>query len=271
MPAHSLTSTSTVCLPPRSSMVSVTVRFLGTILSQACIDDIYEVGGRAILPSIINGMESVANASDPLKFVYTGISYKPFLSLFNMTGIAETYPQLQGIGKYLANTQSYRGLISKSVEYAASMVFELRNGSSTSDPMIRLRFKNGTNDIFTTYNMFGGSGDVPLSLFKSKFSPVTINSTAQWCQVCNNNADRGCGTCNSPALASAAAAFEAGVGRHKLSPPVAGVIGAAVTAAVFLLALGALAACGWLKFGTATNSRRVKRSESPNAVSSCGL
>ena len=57
------------------------------------------VAGRAILPSVIEGMERIANNSDPLKFVYEAISYKPFLSLFNMTGVAETNPQLAAVGK----------------------------------------------------------------------------------------------------------------------------------------------------------------------------
>lgn len=51
-----------------------------------------------MLPAIIGGFQSIANASNPLKFVYEAISYKPFLSLFNMTGVASTYPELAGIG-----------------------------------------------------------------------------------------------------------------------------------------------------------------------------
>lgn len=52
-----------------------------------------------MLPSIISGFESIANTSDPMKFLYEAISYKPFISLFNMTGVAETYPQLAGVGQ----------------------------------------------------------------------------------------------------------------------------------------------------------------------------
>lgn len=59
------------------------------------------VAGRTILPSILNGLASIANPSDPLKFTYQAISYKPFISLFNMTGIAEMNPELAGIGKAL--------------------------------------------------------------------------------------------------------------------------------------------------------------------------
>ena len=200
-----------------------------------------------MLPSIISGMESVANSSDPTKFVFEGISYKPFISLFNMTGVAQTYPQLQGI-----------------VNYASSIVFEVRNGSSVTDPLIRMRFKNGTDDVFNTYNMFGQSGDIPLSPFKSKLEFAAINTTAEWCIVCSNTADRGCGTCNNPTLAAAAAAEQAGVGHHKVSPPVAGVIGAAVTAAVFMLALALLTMCGLIKFGG--TSRRSVRPKSPVSI-----
>ena len=61
------------------------------------------VAGRAIIPSIINGMERIANSSDPLKFFYTAISYKPFLSLFNMTGLAEANSELAGVGMSLSS------------------------------------------------------------------------------------------------------------------------------------------------------------------------
>ena len=40
-----------------------------------------------MVPSIVTAMERIANASDPLKLHYSAISYKPFLSLFNMTGV----------------------------------------------------------------------------------------------------------------------------------------------------------------------------------------
>ncbi len=51
-----------------------------------------------MLPAIINGFQQIANTSNPLKFFYEAIAYKPFLSLFNMTGVAQTYPELAGIG-----------------------------------------------------------------------------------------------------------------------------------------------------------------------------
>ena len=59
------------------------------------------VAGRTILPSIFDGMQRITNQSDPLKFLYEAISYKPFISLFNMTGISGTYPELAGVGELM--------------------------------------------------------------------------------------------------------------------------------------------------------------------------
>ena len=56
------------------------------------------VAGQTILPSIIKGFKEIANSSSPLKLVYQAISYKPFISLFNMTGAAHSNPELAGIG-----------------------------------------------------------------------------------------------------------------------------------------------------------------------------
>lgn len=135
------------------------------------------------------------------------------------------------------------------VEYAAAVVYEVREGTTSNDPIIRMRFKNGTNDVFNTYNMFGQSSDIPLSLFKSKLQFAAINTTAEWCIACANSQDRGCGTCDNPALASAAASAKTAVHHHTLSPAAAGVVGAAVTAVVILLALIVLGFLGLVSVG----------------------
>jgi len=56
------------------------------------------VAGRTILPSILEGFNQIANSSNPLKILYQAISYKPFISLFNMTGAAQQEPAIAGIG-----------------------------------------------------------------------------------------------------------------------------------------------------------------------------
>ena len=83
---------------------------------------------------------------------------------------------------------------------------------------------------------------------KSELEFAAINTTADWCIACANSQDRGCATCDNQALAQAAAAELAGH-HHTLSPAAAGVVGAAVTAVVFLLALMALGWLGLVSFG----------------------
>lgn len=58
-----------------------------------------KVPGRAMVASILEGMASIAAPNDPLKILYQGISYKPFISLFRMTGAIDAHPQLAGIGE----------------------------------------------------------------------------------------------------------------------------------------------------------------------------
>ena len=97
------------------------------------------------------------------------------------------------------------------------------------------------------------TADVSLSVFKSNLQRAAINSTSDWCIVCANGADRGCGTCENPALASAAAATiaEENGSRNgsKLTLAEAGVIGAAVTAATFIALFGALVFLGIISVG----------------------
>lgn len=65
-----------------------------------CHTDIFPVvPARTVLPSILTAMSRIANASDPLLFHYSAISYKPFLSLFNMTGVVNNGELPGGIGK----------------------------------------------------------------------------------------------------------------------------------------------------------------------------
>jgi len=202
------------------------------VFSSPQVDGIGNIAGRAMLPSIFTGFQNIVNASNPTKLLYEAVSYKPFISLFSMTGVAQTYPQLAGV-----------------VEYAAAVVFEVRgNTTSGNDAMVRMIFKNGTNDVFNTYNMFGASGDIPLSMFMDKLSFAAVNTTAEWCIICANSQDRGCGTCDNPALAAAAASASAP--HHKtLSPAAAGAVGAAVTLAVIFMAIASLAVLGLVSFG----------------------
>lgn len=60
----------------------------------------FSVAGRTILPSIIHYLERIADEKDPLRFAFQEISYKPFISLFNLTGLDERYPDISGIREF---------------------------------------------------------------------------------------------------------------------------------------------------------------------------
>ncbi|KII86633.1 hypothetical protein PLICRDRAFT_43271 [Plicaturopsis crispa FD-325 SS-3] len=207
------------------------------------IGGIGNIAGQAILPTILQGFTRISSASDPLKLVYNAIAYKPFLSLFNMTGVAQMNPDLAGI-----------------VDYAAAVSLEVRQPSSGGEPVIRFNFKNGTDAEFTTYNFLNGSGDVPLSTFVNTLGPVAVNTTAQWCGVCNNTQDRGCATI-------AAASQLRTSSRDRISPVGAGFLGAGLTLAVMAIMLGALAFFGVLVFGKKLTTRRSKRESKHEAQS----
>ncbi|KAF7297733.1 Phosphoglycerate mutase-like protein [Mycena kentingensis (nom. inval.)] len=202
------------------------------VFTSSSLSGIGNIAGRAILPGILSNLRSIANASDPLKFAYQSLAYKPFLSLFNMTGVAQAYPDLAGM-----------------VNYAAAVAIEVRQ--SGDEPTVRLNFRNGTGD-FVTYNLLGASGDVKLSELAAHVSPALINTTAQWCSACDNSQDRGCGALTqaaAAALASADASSGGGGSHQPISPVGAGFLGAGLTLAVLLAMFGVLVFLGMLTIG----------------------
>ncbi|KAK7042209.1 histidine phosphatase superfamily [Favolaschia claudopus] len=140
-------------------------------------DGIGNVATRVMLPSIFSALTRIANQTDPLKLAINGISYKPFISLFNLTEAAKANPEIAGI-------ENYNSLAA----------LELHNSSAGGEPTIRLKFKNGTDEHdFRTLKIFGKT-DVPLSEFISRLTPVAINTTTEWCSACNQTVLRGCST-----------------------------------------------------------------------------
>ncbi|KAH9950621.1 phosphoglycerate mutase-like protein [Amylocystis lapponica] len=201
------------------------------INSDVSFEGIGNIAFRTMLPGILNAFQEITDG-EGLKIFYNAISYKPFLSLLNMTGVVAD-----------------NGLPAAIVDYAASVILEVRQPSAFGEPVIRFNFKNGSlDDAFTTYPMsfanWNGNdlGDVPLSLFIDAFAPASVNSTLDWCQVCGQTQERGC-----PALL-AAQAYDTRT-HYKLSPVGAGFLGAGLTAAVILAALGVLLFLGALSFG----------------------
>ncbi|TCD62095.1 hypothetical protein EIP91_007470 [Steccherinum ochraceum] len=203
------------------------------VFSDPDFGGIGDIAGTAMLPTILTAFQRIANASDPLKLHYSAVAYKPLLTLFNMTGVVNT-------GQLPAAT----------VNYAAGLVFEVRQPAGSSEPVIRFTFKNGTDDAdFIAHNMsipgFDGTtnGDTPLSKFLAAFEPVAVNTTLQWCNVCNQTSARGCASLLNPVSVGATAHHD------RISPVGAGFLGAGLTIVVLSGLIGLLLAVGLLSFG----------------------
>ncbi|KAL5531847.1 hypothetical protein ACEPAF_5410 [Sanghuangporus sanghuang] len=136
------------------------------------------IAGRTILPSIISGLQRIDNPNDPLSLVIQEVSYKPFMSLFNITEVTSRYPHLDGLPTF-----------------ASALAFEVRDNEE-GESMIRAKFKNGTSE-FEPIHMFGHKDDIPLNELLYRLQLTSINSVRHWCRVCGQSTERGCNICNT--------------------------------------------------------------------------
>ncbi|KAI0772911.1 phosphoglycerate mutase-like protein [Trametes elegans] len=150
------------------------------VFTDAAPGGIGNIAIRTVLPSIFTSLTRIANGSDPLKLALNEVSYKPFISLFNVTAASAADPSIAGI-----------------VDYASAVALELHAPATSGDePAVRMRFKNGTTDAaFHDLALFGAPS-VPLSQFISTLAPIAVNSTQQWCAACNQRSLRGCAVFN---------------------------------------------------------------------------
>ncbi|KAF8073645.1 histidine phosphatase superfamily [Lyophyllum atratum] len=189
------------------------------------------IAGQTILPSILTGFQNIIDESNQIKFVYLAISYKPFISLFNMTRVAEAQPELAGI-----------------VDYASAIALEVLQPSS-GEPILRLKFKNGTDPEFRKLNLLGSDADVPLQDFINFAQPLGVDSLNEWCTLCNNQKDRGCNTLNLAATSAVAQS------RPRIGSVGAGFLGAGLTLAFALAMFGVLLFLGFLTVGAGRKRR----------------
>ncbi|KAF9267593.1 phosphoglycerate mutase-like protein [Marasmius fiardii PR-910] len=202
------------------------------VFSSADLNGIPHIAFRTLVPSLTTSLRSIADTNNKLKFVYFATAYKPFLSMFSMTGVAQMNQSLAGI-----------------VNYAGTVALEVRQPAGGGSPVVRFNFKNGSDD--TGYNTYGfmnnSAGEIPLQQLIDHLQPAAINSTADWCNVCGNTQDRGCG-----ALSLAAAST---THHQKISPVGAGFLGAGLTIFVALVMLSVLYFLGLIAFGKKSKGR----------------
>ncbi|KAN0062173.1 hypothetical protein ACQY0O_005531 [Thecaphora frezii] len=175
------------------------------------------VAGRGILPLIMEGVRAVGNESEALKIQVLAASYKPFLSLFKMLELGPLEDNL--------------------VDYATTLVFEVYD-----DQTLNVVFRNGSAGAFDSYGVLGATGRIAVAEVESKLGKYGLDTLAEWCDACGTTEARGCaplyrlnGTGGGHEYASATSTY----GHQRVSPVVAGVIGAVVALAVVAAAVGA--------------------------------
>ncbi|KAI6027550.1 histidine phosphatase superfamily [Pisolithus microcarpus] len=134
------------------------------VFSDASLDGIGNIAGRAILPTVLNEFEAILDSTNPTKLFITAISYKPFLSLFNMNGCGCRKP----------TTRWHR-------------YFELRQpNGDPNEATVRFNFKNGSDPQFTTYNWMNATGDIKVTSLYNALWNSAVNGTEDWCSICEN-------------------------------------------------------------------------------------
>ncbi|ORY83664.1 phosphoglycerate mutase-like protein [Protomyces lactucae-debilis] len=134
------------------------------VFTGSSISSIGNVAGRGMMSQIIEAMADIADTTTPRKIKHYSLSYKPFLSLFNMTGAAQSAPELQAVPAY-----------------SSMAAFELRNISS--ELFINLVFRNGSDagTQAVSYPILGQQ-QIKMSEFIATFNSSAIHSTLEWCK-----------------------------------------------------------------------------------------
>ncbi|CCG80945.1 Predicted protein [Taphrina deformans PYCC 5710] len=190
------------------------------------------IAGRGMMGGLITSMQTIANASTGNKIQHYSLSYKPFLSIFNMTGAAQSSPELAAV---------------VSDEMYVNMVFRNNSVAGTEVKPYKLL----------------GRDQVKLNDFVSAFNSSALYTTLDWCRACKQNSSiNACdsllayagSTTRSGASASAtatgAALGSAGSDSH-FSPVGAGFIGA-----VFGIAAASI---GWYLLARNTRKKMASR------------
>ncbi|KIJ63579.1 hypothetical protein HYDPIDRAFT_175942 [Hydnomerulius pinastri MD-312] len=146
------------------------------VFTDSSASGIGSIAAQTILSYILPALQGIVDDSNALKLELIGISYKPFISLFNVTEAVDTHPDIAGI-----------------VDYASVVALEVfETGGCNDEPRVRMKFRNGTStDQFRQLFMFGKT-DLSVTDLVDKLSGIVVGTTEKWCQACNQTTARGC-------------------------------------------------------------------------------
>ncbi|KAF2661280.1 phosphoglycerate mutase-like protein [Lophiostoma macrostomum CBS 122681] len=184
-------------------------------------------------------------ASHPLSIMFG--EHQSFISLFSLMMLDFVNPTFRALPPF-----------------ASAMVFELYStGDNTSFPddtddlWVSFYFQNGTdfsNNQLIKYPIFGlGPSNVDMRWmdFQNMMSRIMLNTLTDWCEQCSSSA-LFCTGVDSETIA----VFLAGNKKPKVTPQVAGVIGAVVTLAVAALIFALAVLVGGIRFHRVEPSRK---------------
>jgi hypothetical protein len=197
-------------------------------------DAIRAISGMTLAAQIVQFLNATSNSPKAPKLGIQFGAYGTFASFFGLADLPSANPDFYGIA-----------------DYASTMIFELFTNTTASDnTYVRFLFHNGTTSnasVPVTYPLFGSGQDaLTWSDFADGMNGFAIGSTEQWCTACGNTTGVCASSQPSGSSSNAASGTHAGSTGNGLSPAVNGLIGACVTLAVILGAMGLLTLlCGY--------------------------
>jgi len=190
------------------------------------------IAGMTLAGQIVQGLNGTLTSNSSPKLNVQFGAYGSFGSFFGLAGLQNVDPMFYGVADY-ASAMTFELVTNASVTGGATSV-------SDDDVAVRFLWHNGTTSDISppaAYPLFGSSStEMPWTDFVNNMNGVSVGSTEQWCNVCQNTT----GTCAAYAGSSAngssgsSSTTQNKSSGNSLSPAVNGVIGAMVTLAVVL-------------------------------------
>ncbi|ESK84637.1 histidine acid [Moniliophthora roreri MCA 2997] len=138
------------------------------VFSDKMSSGIGNIAGRSLMALVLTALDRMGFSDDPLKFTLIETGYQSFISFFHEIEAVKEDSELEAIP-----------------EFSSAIALELHE---THPPdvraMLRLKFKNGTEEDFKTIHAYGHRGDIPLTEFIYRAKPGVIENNEEWARVC---------------------------------------------------------------------------------------
>lgn len=217
-------------------------------------DNIRAVSGRTFAGKVVSLLQqSIGSGGDSPKLSIIFGGFPPFLAFFSLSGLADSSNEFKSLP-----------------QDGSVMAFELFSNTAdndtfpdVSDLWVRFLFRNGSDpeDELLSYPLFKN----PLSQiemtwtdFETRMNAISLNTIGDWCNTCSSlNMFCPSFTDNtSPSTDPSTGGSSSSSSKKQLAAPVAGVIGAAVTLGVLVLALSAAVLCFGIRFHKQDRNRQ---------------